>query len=98
MVNFRMSSPPFSGRCCLLVEHCDGPYGRPGTAPDTQREPDECEPLPDQLVEVRQVLVVVDAMLPAHHVARVRTADRVVRAGGVHAERFYAFFDDPVTT
>src|SRR4051812_44485611 len=37
-------------------------------------------------------------MFPAHHVARVGAADRVVRAGGVYAEGFYPLFDDPITT
>jgi len=32
-----------------------------------------------------------DAILPAHHVAWIRTAGRVVWAGSIHAERLDAF-------
>jgi hypothetical protein len=45
------------------------------------------KPLPRYLIQLSQVLVMRDAILPAHHVAWTRTAGRVVRAGSIHTER-----------
>jgi hypothetical protein len=79
----------------LLIEHCDGSNWRVGAIADAQRETDKGRALADQLIEISQVLVVGDAVLPAHHVAGVDAACRVVRVGGVYPEDLDPLLDDP---
>src|ERR671933_269850 len=52
----------------ISLENRDGPNRRTGATADAQRKTDKRKPLAYQLVEIRQVLVVRNAVLSAHHV------------------------------
>ena len=64
-------------------------------APNAKREADECETLPSDLVQVRKVFIVGDAVGPAHHVAWIRFAYRIVGGGGVDPKCLDPLGDDP---
>src|SRR5690606_8316046 len=83
-------------RCRVSGKDGDGAGGAAVAAADLQREADEGEAPADQEVEVGEVLVAGDVVGPAHHVARVGLARRVVGGGAVHAERLDPAVHDPL--
>src|SRR6266545_2637321 len=69
-----------------VIEHGHRAHRRAVAVPDPQRKAEEREPPADDLAQVREVLVVGDAVLAAEQVHRVDAIGRVVRAGRVDAE------------
>ena len=63
---------------------------------DLEREPDERESGVEDLTEVRKVLIMRDALPPAHHVRGVSAAGRVVGCRRVDTERLNAVGGDPL--
>src|ERR1700710_3153136 len=78
------------------VQHRDGPDRRAVAPADPQREPEEPEPPADDRLEIREVLVVGDAVLPAEQVDRVDLVRRVVGPRRVDAEALALVVAQPV--
>ncbi len=64
-----------------VIQHRYSPYRRPGPLTNPQGKPDKGKAPAHHLVEIGQVLKWRDPVRAAHHMARVRATDRIIRAG-----------------